>query len=224
MRSLRGILLDLDGTIADSIDFFFGLTCDVLAQAHVSPPARADVLAAIADGATPPLRFLPPDFPDPEKFLEEVYHRRWPEWIERYGTEIRPLPGACETVEALHHRGLLLALITSSSGPLPFLDRWGIRKYFAAIVARDDVAEIKPHPEPLVSGLARLRLSPPEALNIGDSPLDVRAGRAVGLRTIGVLTGAGTAEQLRAEGAVAVLPSLAHLPDFLDGRLSDRND
>lgn len=224
MKELRGVLLDLDGTIADSIDFFYGLTCEVLAQANVAPPARAEVFAAIADGAVPPLRFLPPEFPDRERFLQEVYHQRWAEWVERYGREVQPLPGACEAVATIHRRGVSLALITSSYGPLPFLDRWEIRKYFTAIVSRDDVREIKPHPEPLVRGLTRLHLTPLEALNVGDTPLDVRAGRAVGLRTIGVLSGAGTADQLWAEGAVAILPSLAQFPDFLDGRLSDRQD
>ena len=222
MRHPRGVLLDLDGTIADSIDFFYALTCEVLASADVLPPPREDVLAAIADGIPPPLRFLPPTFPNRDRFLEEVYHQRWPEWVARYGTEVQPLPGACEAVAALHRRGLLLALITSSSGPLPFLDRWEIREYFHAIIGRDDVSEIKPHPEPLVSGLARLDLPPADALNVGDTPLDVRAGTAAGIRTIGVLTGAGTADQLRAEGAAVVLPSLSELLDFLDGRFSAR--
>jgi HAD superfamily hydrolase (TIGR01509 family) len=224
MAELRAVLLDLDGTIADSIDFFFGLTCQVLAEANVAPPPRAEVLAAIACGGTPPpLRFLPADFPDRDTFLQGVYLRLWPEWLERYGTEVHPLPGACEAVEALHRRGLALAIVTSSVGELPFLDRWQIRRYFSVIIGRGDVKQIKPHPEPLISGLSRLAVSADQALNVGDTPLDVRAGRAAGVMTIGVLTGAGTAAELQAEGARAILPSLAELPDFLEQGFSGKD-
>lgn len=216
MNGLRGILLDLDGTIADSIDFFYGLTCQVLDEAGLERPTRSAAIEAIALGLPPATRFLPADFPDRDAFIERLYRERWADWRERYGAEIEPLPGACAAVEALHRRGLRLGLVTSSSGELPFLERWNIRRFFSAIVCREDVARLKPHPEPLLSSLARLGLEPNDVVNVGDTPLDVRAGHAAGIRTVGVLSGAGTAEQLRAEGASAVLSSIAELPDFLD--------
>jgi len=66
-------------------------------------------------------------------------------------------------------------------------------------------------------------LPPSAVLNVGDTPLDVRAGLAAGITTVGVLTGAGTEEQLRHAGATLVLRSLDELPDFLDRTFSDRN-
>ena len=69
--------------------------------------------------------------------------------------------------------------------------------------------------------LERLGLQPSEVLNVGDTPLDVRAGLAAGVETIGVLTGAGTEQQLRGAGATRILPSLCALPDFLDRTFSD---
>ncbi|MGH7897948.1 MAG: HAD family hydrolase, partial [Candidatus Binatia bacterium] len=100
MSALRGILLDLDGTIADSIDFFYGLACEVLLEASCPAPARADVLEAIAAGVAPFELFLPADFRDRERFLELIYRQRFPEWIRRYGMEVEPLPGAVEAVVA----------------------------------------------------------------------------------------------------------------------------
>jgi HAD superfamily hydrolase (TIGR01509 family) len=223
MQPLRGVILDLDGTIADSIDFFYGLTCEVLAEAGLPLPARVDVLDAIARGLTPPSRFLPDDFPDREAFVERVYRSRWPEWVARYGREVAPLPGACEAVESLHRQGLRIALVTSSMGAAALLERWGIRPLFDVVVGREDVSAIKPDPEPILSGLSRLGLSSAEALGVGDSPLDARAGRAAGIDTVGVLTGAGTEAQLRAEGVSAILASLAELPDFLGPSVSGKN-
>src|SRR5262249_847700 len=109
-------------------------------------------------------------------------------------------------------------LVTSSSGSLPFLDRWGIRGAFKTIVCRDDVRRIKPDPEPLLLALERLGLAAEDVLHVGDTPLDVRAGLAAGLATIGVLPRAGTETQLREAGAADVLGSIADLPDFLEPR------
>ncbi|HSD09516.1 MAG TPA: HAD family hydrolase [Candidatus Binatia bacterium] len=220
---LRGVLLDLDGTIADSIEFFYGLACEMVAAANCAAPARSEVLDAIANGLVPHERFLPPDFPDREAFLGRLYRDHFPNWIRRYGTETEPLMGAVETVRVLERRGLRLALVTSSSGPLPFLDRWGIRASFAAIIGRDDVRRIKPDPEALLLALGRLGLDPSEVVNVGDTPLDVRAGLAAGVTTVGVLTGAGTEHQLRAAGASQILQSLAELPNFLDRSFFDKD-
>lgn len=218
---LRGVLLDLDGTIADSIDFFYGLACEMLEAASRPPPDRTDVLDAIANGVVPHERFLPADFPGRDEFLARLYRDRWSEWSRRYGAEVEPLAGALDAVRHLEQRGFRLALVTSSSGPLPFLDRWEIRRSFSAIVGRGDVRRIKPDPEAVVLALERLQLEPAEVLNVGDTPLDVRAALAAGVTTVGVLTGAGTADQLRSAGAVHVLGSVAELPDFLDRDLSD---
>jgi HAD superfamily hydrolase (TIGR01509 family) len=220
---LRGVLIDLDGTIADSIDFFYGLACEMLQEAKCAPPERYDVLDAIANGLVPHERFLPADFPDREEFLLRVHRERYPEWIRRYGEEIEPLQGALAAIEALDRSGLRLALVTSSSGPLPFLDRWGIRRFFSTIVSRDHVRRIKPDPEAVVLALDRLSLEPSDVLNVGDTPLDVRAAHGAGVRTVGVLTGAGSEQQLRAAGAAPILRSLAELPQFIETAFSARS-
>jgi len=221
---LRAVLLDLDGTIADSIDFFYGLACEVLLAAKCAPPERAIVLESIAMGIVPHERLLPSDLPDREAFLAALYRDHWPNWLRRYGTEIEPLAGAVTTMEVLGARGLLLGLVTSSSGALPFLDRWGVRSAFTTIVRRDDVRRIKPDPEPLLLALERLGVAAEDVLHVGDTPLDVRAGLAAGLPTIGVLTGAGTEAQLREAGAADVLPSIANLLEFLEPRFFAKSE
>ncbi len=213
---LHGVLLDLDGTIADSIPFFYRLACEMVEAARCPIPARADVLDAIANGHLPHDRFLPADLPGREEFLAALHRDHWESWVRRYGEETTAIEGAIDTVLELHARGLRLALVTSSSGSLPFLDRWDIRRCFDVVIGRQDVRRIKPDPEPLQLALARLELSAADAVSVGDTPLDVRAGIAAGIRTVGVLTGAGTREQLHAAGAHEVLPSLRDVPRFLD--------
>jgi HAD superfamily hydrolase (TIGR01509 family) len=214
MRAARGILLDLDGTIADSIGFFFDLTCEVLREAGIPLPDRAAALEAISHGE-PPTRFVPEDYPDRDAWLERTFRERWPVWSRRYENEVVPIPGACEAVTELARRGYSLAIVTSSAGELPFLERWGIRRHLGTVVSRDHVRFIKPHPEPMLRGASALGLAPAALLAVGDTPLDARAGRAAGIHTIGVLSGAGTEAELRAEGIETILTSLAALPDLL---------
>jgi phosphoglycolate phosphatase len=221
-QPVRGLILDLDGTIADSLDFLCELACEVFDCASLPRPERRAVIEVLAEGGSPALKLFPRDFPDPERFVERIYRERWSQWLERYGRDIPPLPGACEAVVELHDRGLALALVTSSPGTFPFLERWGIRERFVTVIGREAVRNRKPHPEPLETALEWLRLTPAEVLNVGDSPLDVQAGNAAGLTTVGVLTGVGTELQLTREGARAVLPSLAALPDFLARRFSGK--
>jgi phosphoglycolate phosphatase len=213
--TLRGLLVDLDGTVADSIDFFYAISCEVLAAAGVPAPERSAILAAIADGVIPHDRFLPRDLADRDAFLAGVVRDRWPGWLERYQRDTLPHAGACAALERLCDGGLRLALVTSSTNTLPLLERWNVRRCFPVVVGREDVKRIKPDPEPIRLALERLGLEPDEVLCIGDTPLDVRAALAAGVATIGVLSGAGTEDQLRAAGALEVLASLADVPDFL---------
>jgi beta-phosphoglucomutase-like phosphatase (HAD superfamily) len=136
---LRGLLVDLDGTVADSIDFFYGISCEVLAAAGAPTPDRETVLAAIADGVVPHDRLLPAELADRDGFLTAIFRERWPVWLDRYHRETQPLAGACAALERLHQRGLLLALVTSSTNTLPLLDRWDLRRCFSVVVGREVV-------------------------------------------------------------------------------------
>ena len=61
--------------------------------------------------------------------------------------------------------------------------------YFDVLVGFDDIAEQKPHPAPVLAALERLGVDAAGALFVGDSPHDIRAGRAAGVRTAAVLWG-----------------------------------
>src|SRR5918996_892824 len=185
------LLLDLDGTIADSIPIFYEMSREVFVAAGLAAPDFETHRAAMAEPGSPIDRLFPPDFPDREAFFASLYRERWPEWLARYERDARPLPGACEALRALREAGFTLAIVTSSIGTLPFLDHWKIRELFAAIVGRGDAERIKPDPAPIHAALALLDVSPRDAIVVGDSPLDVLAGVAAGTATIGVLTGVG---------------------------------
>jgi phosphoglycolate phosphatase-like HAD superfamily hydrolase len=86
---------------------------------------------------------------------------------------------------------------------------------FDGIVGREDVEIRKPHPEPVLKCLGHLGLAPQETVYIGDSPIDIQAGKAAGSYTIGVLTGTSPQHILHLEGPDHILPSVAGLSSIL---------
>jgi HAD superfamily hydrolase (TIGR01509 family) len=214
---VKGVIFDVDGTIADSVGAFYEVAVEVLQLAGVPPAPKERVYALMRVGEENPLmKLFPPDYPDIEATLKRIIDARMPEWMRRYHHETEAIPGSVELLHELSTKGLRLGIATSSGRALPFLEQWGVRHLFHGIVGREDVTSHKPHPEPVLKCLGHLQLDPHEAVFIGDSPIDIRAGKAAGLYTIGVLTGTSPHEVLSLESPDHILDSVAALRPFLE--------
>lgn len=213
---VKGVIFDVDGTLANSVGFFYEIALEVLALAGAPPVAKERVYELMRLGDAAPLeKLLPPDYPDPAATLKRIVDSRMDEWMRRYHHETEAIPGSIELLHDLHTRGLILGIATSSGRALPFLDRWGVRHLFSGIVGREDVEVRKPHPEPVLKCLGHLCLDPSEVAYIGDSPIDIRAGKAAGVYTVGVLTGTSPHDVLHREGPDHILESVARLHGVL---------
>lgn len=123
--------------------------------------------------------------------------------------ETRPL------LAALLARGFRIAVVTRNcEGALALLFP-DMADCCHAIVTRERTPRVKPDPEHLRQALARLGVAPSQAAMVGDHPMDIRLGQAVGAYTIGVLSGYATREELAATGADAIVPGIAALPGLL---------
>jgi HAD superfamily hydrolase (TIGR01509 family) len=213
---VNGVIFDVDGTLADSVGMFYEVALEVLHLAGVPPASKERVYELMRVGDENPLeKLFPPDYPDPAATLKRIVDERMSEWMRRYHYETEAVPGSIELLHELATRGLRLGIATSSGRALPFLDQWGVRHLFHGIVGREDVESRKPHPEPILKCLGHLQLDPHETIYIGDSPVDIRAGKAAGLYTIGVLTGTSPREVLSLESPGHILGSVAELRSFL---------
>jgi phosphoglycolate phosphatase-like HAD superfamily hydrolase len=83
--------------------------------------------------------------------------------------------------------------------------------YFKVIMTREDGFPQKPAPDGILECLRRMKVIPDNAIVIGDTPLDIRAGKAAGTLTIGVLSGIGTRAQLEAEAPTAIIEHISQL-------------
>ncbi|HEY5478632.1 MAG TPA: HAD-IA family hydrolase, partial [Gaiellaceae bacterium] len=90
---------------------------------------------------------------------------------------------------------------------------------FDVIVTSEDTELHKPNPEPLLLALRKLEATPAEAAYVGDSPFDVEAANAAGLRSIAVTWGGiHPEERLLAAGPDAIVATPADLVTALGAR------
>ncbi len=214
---VRGVLFDVDGTLADSVGLFYEMSLEVFRAAEIPPAPRERVYALMSEGSDNPWpELFPQDYPDVDGIVARVFSEQRDHWMRRYYEDTEPHAGGVELVERLAERGYQLGIVTSSGRDLPFLERWGIRKRFEAVVGREDVEQRKPHPEPIERCLTALRLDARDAVYVGDSRIDIRAARAAGVVAVGVTTGTATGDMLREEGADLVVRSLSELASIFE--------
>lgn len=109
---------------------------------------------------------------------------------------IAPIPGVAELIADLHSHGVPLALASSSYRDViqAVLNKFGLERYFRAIVSGDQVASGKPDPEIFLEASARLEIPPARCAVVEDSANGVEAAKAAGMFCIGFIN-PGSGEQ-----------------------------
>jgi phosphoglycolate phosphatase-like HAD superfamily hydrolase len=97
-----------------------------------------------------------------------------------------------------------------------FLNQFDLVKYFDVIVTGLSAPHTKPYPDPILFAAQKMDVKPEECLMIGDTTVDMRAGKSAGAQTVGVLCGFGEEQELRKLGADLILKSTSDLADILN--------
>lgn len=190
----RTFLFDLDGTLIDSIP---------LIMASFRHTMRTH-LGAVPDDTVWRAGFGTPLRPQLRKFARDDEHAsRMVDTYRAYTDAhhdrlLKPYAGIDGALGTLRAAGARLAVVTSKTHALARrgLARCGLDEYFGVLVGADDVHEHKPHPAPVLAALDRLSADPEDTVFIGDSPHDIEAGRAAGVRTAAALWGPFSRETL----------------------------
>jgi phosphoglycolate phosphatase-like HAD superfamily hydrolase len=101
-----------------------------------------------------------------------------------------------------------------------FLTQFDLCKYFEVIVTGLSAPHTKPYPDPIWLAAQKMGVAPQECVMIGDTTVDMRAGKAAGAQTIGVLCGFGEEPELRQLGADLILKSTGDLTTIFDEKNS----
>lgn len=187
------LLFDLDGTLIDSI----GLLLECM-QFAFTGRERAPTVAEWVAGIGTPLRTQLAAWCSDEHDVEAMvgrYRDYQDLHLERLTT---PFPMVVETLQWARAEGYSTAIVTSKGKGMTkrSLDHVGLGSSFDAIVTFEETSRHKPLPDPVWLALERLGASANHALFVGDSPHDMHAGRAAGVKTAAALWGPFSREEL----------------------------
>jgi HAD superfamily hydrolase (TIGR01509 family) len=138
-------------------------------------------------------------------------------YYKPFKDEITAFPKAADLLKEVANRGARVVLATSSNSE--DVDRLqeavGAGDVVDHVISKGDVEKSKPAPDIFEAALEQMDLDPRHTIVVGDTAWDVRAAKKLGLKTVAVLTGGATREQLEDEGAIAVYEDVAELLDQL---------
>ncbi len=131
------------------------------------------------------------------------------------------VPGVGEMLAGLHGRyPLAVVSARGERSTLAFLEQYGLTPFFGAVATALTCAHTKPFADPILWAAQRLGVPPEACLMVGDTVVDIRAGKAAGAQTAAVLCGFGALPELRRAGADLILESTADLEAALSGEVS----
>jgi phosphoglycolate phosphatase len=218
-HSIRAIIFDMDGTLIDSIDAYHAITKDVMERLGMELTLSREVLFEIfSQGKKLSDVIFPPDLENRGKIVEQfrvLATNAFKETFSRGNVEL--IDGVIRLFNELQRRRFSLAIVTSSMTEIvvPFLKARNLHSYLHCVLGRTEVSQLKPAPDPLLKCMEILNVDPYETIYVGDSAIDIQAGKAAGVWTVGVLTGTSDLNRLKAEAPDAILHSVGDLLTIL---------
>lgn len=215
------VIFDLDGTLIDSIGIYFKIVDIVFERLSLPPVSREAIVEAVKDGDFDWECVLPDDVKDRKDEIisdaMEIIYEIYPRML---GKELKLISGADRVLKTICCDGLRIGLVTSTPQQgmvhkMQPLKKAGVDKLFEAIITTDDVKNKKPAAEPLVECLRRLQVDANRSVYVGDTRVDMKAGKSAGMKTIGVLTGFDDRTALGEEDPDAIIQSVKDLPDLI---------
>jgi len=212
LHSIKAIIFDFDGTLALlNIDFssMRERVFDLVRQAGIRESRiQEKYLLEIIDEVYEILRKEKPS--DAERFYQES-HQVLHEIEMKAAGEGRLIPGTETTLNNLRDKGIRIGIVTRNCEAAVRKVFPEIEHYCDAFISRDSVENVKPHPGHLNTALEALRVSGEEAVMVGDHTIDIQAGKRVGMKTIGVLTGRIEREEFEAAEADYILRDVSEI-------------
>jgi HAD superfamily hydrolase (TIGR01509 family) len=210
------LCFDVDGTLSDSDDYYV---------ARIAAKLRS--VPGVSD-AQRSARRLVMWMESPGNALLELADRvgldngviRVLDWWQRHRRRPRrTLPvmaGMSDVLPELHAR-FPMAVVSArdEESTMAFLERAGWCRHFDVVVTALSARHTKPFPDPILLAARLMRVSAESCLMIGDTTVDIRAGKAAGAQTVGLLCGYGEEDELRAAGADLILKNTADLHGIL---------
>lgn len=210
---LSAVLFDFDGTLIDTTELIYQSLRRATHEVLGAEISRETLMANVGQPLPRQMEVLDPELA--AELLASYQHHN----DELHEDLIRGFPGVEESLSRLRSAGIKTAVVTSKrrrSVDMALTSCPGLAGVTDGFVTMEDTKEHKPHPAPLLAGLKLLGNVPvEEAAYVGDSPHDVAAARAAGVKSVAVSWGAFPEEALSVAEPDHLVPDLDAAVDVL---------
>ncbi len=215
---IKALCFDVDGTLSDTDDLYAQKLIPYLPRALFRDPNRTarrlvmwvespgNALLGLADKI---------GIDDEMGAFIDWFSRAQPNMTKKFLL----VPGVDGMLAALKGR-LPMSVVSArhEKSTMRFLEQFDLVKYFDVIVTGLSAPHTKPFPDPIFLAAQKMGVKPEECLMIGDTTVDIRAGKSAGAQTVGVLCGFGEEKELRAMGADLIISNTPELVDVLNAK------
>jgi len=212
LKPFRYLIFDLDGTLIDSSVGVVDAVNYSLRRMNLPEQPKERIVRFIGY----PLSWMYHDFTDAH--IEELHRHFQARAAETMVASTVVLDRVPEILEQLLMAGYRMAIATTKirRHVEGVIEKYGWSKFFDALVAADEVVNVKPAPDAFRLALKRLGTTPQRAIVVGDTINDVYAAHAVPMKVVAVESPYGGLVELQASRPDYLIKSLSELPGTLE--------
>ena len=214
LQNIKAVLFDLDGTLVDSSEAIIkavakaleskGLTCNRARVGRMIGLPLENIFGVLALNLS-------------EQEIWQLVHEYRKYYMAHHLENTTIHPSAQMVLRKLKAKGFKLGIITTKyrEPVMDVLSHFGIAELFDVVVTGYEVIKHKPAPDIVLEAAKRLRVDPKQCVVVGDSPLDVQAGKQAGAFTIAVLSTTYTRKQLESTKPTIVIEEFEEILNIL---------
>ena len=212
---IKALCFDVDGTLSDTDDLYTQKISGFFPRFLFKNPdhtARRFIMWIEAPGNA--LLGLADTLGIDDEMLTVI------DWLSRHrrpsSKKFLLVPGVEEMLKQLQGRyPMAVVSARDEHGTMTFLEQFDLVKYFDVIITGLSAAHTKPYPDPILLAAKKMGVAPENCLMIGDTTVDIRAGKSAGAQTVGVLCGFGEEPELQKMGADIIVKDTTKLLEIL---------
>ena len=210
---MLALLLDIDGTLLDTFDAILEAMNVAVAEVHVTPLRAEELRPLIGMPVERQMKMLR-DMEGP--VVDTITNRYYEVFHGLVDRGLRPYPGVPQTLASLAGRPITTMSTRRREEARHMLQVAGLEPHFTVIVGGDEVSRPKPYPDLPRHAARALGVPAGRSVVVGDSPVDILAGRSAGAWTVAAMYGYGTPASMREAKPHATIASFPELPAVLD--------